>query len=951
MSNSASRISKRDNNGKTIFQENVLQGNFTSNPVEGRQCVWFKNHIRNAGGFKKYSDGTSANKDAIGWPIDNDWNTMTGWPGFEDLIYAIDPATGPIGSITHCICEGDVGKPFPIASNGGCDLMNQVLLADGVTWTFDYKTTGYVIQICGAVGAGGVRNIRIPVLGHDINTCEEGSKFVPEFPNYIKQFYGIRTMAGYTDSGSNWDTTLGNWDVWPRTNNTICGFSISTPAGNMDSLTPIELYLEVCNEAYDLPGSNFRKLWVNIHHMATDDFVTKFATLIRDTLNPNIEVQVEYSNEVWNYTFSQASWCLSQSQNPTIAATAQLHYDGNRDLNVCRGRMYAWYALQAKLIFDTVWAERPGYRLPFKFILAWQMYAGMSWFPTYIEHVTNKPFSETFYGLAVAPYFNLSTSISNYSEINTDTLCRAFFDSINQNIIGNSSYPSLIGANTSIDFADRIPMSQSVITSVPDNSSQNLSYLKELCLVYNTNLVGYEGGWDYANTLPDSQTPLIVSAILSKKFQNILYFFLQSILYSGIEFHWFGMSPTGWMRNGSYSSYNFSLVEGYNDLNPPLQTFNEIGNTKITPDDVLARNKFPNVIGANSNIWFTNYVNTYYDFSGSLTPTVVPTYDGSTYGYTGVWCFPNSAGPYTWLATWGGIVKWLNLGVYIPYDGEYSIDFYGSGGNYLTYTKDTSSNVGMIEVPYGGSTYKGKPLIDANNALLPDNISNGNTSLELYIRDFNPSSSAGIIDDANYVGFTKIGEFNNWPVLGNGYNPIKSYGDPLVVSLTAGWKALRASINTKGYIRWSGAVQGTSIKTGGSGYTNPIVVFPSPESGGVQATGIAYIGIDDTGVSTGQIAWISVTCSGSGYTNTLSGYTRRPDGVEYLPGPDIIDPTGVGCTWFAEFSSQGAGTQNTYLRDQYNDIVLDANNNPIILQSEQNSIQLGLSHLNITRVS
>ena len=45
--------------------------------------------------------------------------------------------------------------------------------------------------------------------------------------------------------------------------------------------------------------------WVNIPHLADDDYIRRFATLVRDTLPEEFRVWLEYSNEIWNSQFDQ----------------------------------------------------------------------------------------------------------------------------------------------------------------------------------------------------------------------------------------------------------------------------------------------------------------------------------------------------------------------------------------------------------------------------------------------------------------------------------------------------------------------------------------------------------------------------------------------------------------------------------------------------------------------
>lgn len=52
---------------------------------------------------------------------------------------------------------------------------------------------------------------------------------------------------------------------------------------------PFEYMIKLCN----IMGKN---MWVNVPHLASDDFIQKLATLIKTTLRPDLKVYVEYSN-------------------------------------------------------------------------------------------------------------------------------------------------------------------------------------------------------------------------------------------------------------------------------------------------------------------------------------------------------------------------------------------------------------------------------------------------------------------------------------------------------------------------------------------------------------------------------------------------------------------------------------------------------------------------------
>lgn len=63
-------------------------------------------------------------------------------------------------------------------------------------------------------------------------------------------------------------------------------------AGHSTSV-PIEILVELANELQINP-------WFCIPHMATDDYVTQFATYVRDHLSADLVARYELSNEVWN---------------------------------------------------------------------------------------------------------------------------------------------------------------------------------------------------------------------------------------------------------------------------------------------------------------------------------------------------------------------------------------------------------------------------------------------------------------------------------------------------------------------------------------------------------------------------------------------------------------------------------------------------------------------------
>ncbi|MEM9795012.1 MAG: hypothetical protein AAF919_00885 [Pseudomonadota bacterium] len=60
--------------------------------------------------------------------------------------------------------------------------------------------------------------------------------------------------------------------------------------------------------ALDLANTVNADLWITIPHLASDDYVRDLARFLRDGLDPELRVIVEYSNEHWTRGFEQREW-------------------------------------------------------------------------------------------------------------------------------------------------------------------------------------------------------------------------------------------------------------------------------------------------------------------------------------------------------------------------------------------------------------------------------------------------------------------------------------------------------------------------------------------------------------------------------------------------------------------------------------------------------------------
>ncbi|CAF1260054.1 unnamed protein product [Rotaria sordida] len=59
-------------------------------------------------------------------------------------------------------------------------------------------------------------------------------------------------------------------------------------------------------------------IWINIPYGATDDYVLNVVQLMLNQLNPTINIYVEFSNELWNFIFAQATTNLKAANDSVL---------------------------------------------------------------------------------------------------------------------------------------------------------------------------------------------------------------------------------------------------------------------------------------------------------------------------------------------------------------------------------------------------------------------------------------------------------------------------------------------------------------------------------------------------------------------------------------------------------------------------------------------------------
>jgi len=70
---------------------------------------------------------------------------------------------------------------------------------------------------------------------------------------------------------------------------------------------PIEIIVALANELAADP-------WITLPHLAQDALARLYLETLRDGLAPGLRAHVEYSNEIWNWQFTQAQWAESEAK-------------------------------------------------------------------------------------------------------------------------------------------------------------------------------------------------------------------------------------------------------------------------------------------------------------------------------------------------------------------------------------------------------------------------------------------------------------------------------------------------------------------------------------------------------------------------------------------------------------------------------------------------------------
>lgn len=364
------------------------------------------------------------------------------------------------------------------------------------------NTSGLIaLEIDQSLQSDPIRDIHFVMPGH--HNSFQTDPFYPALLDFLQDFQCIRFM--------DWMSTNGN----PMTS----WVQRTLPTSYTQTLhegVAYEHIIDLCNRLN-------KDAWICVPHAANDQFITQMARLFRDSLNPNLKIYIEYSNEVWNSIFPQ-------NQHADSVGNA-LGYGGQA---WDRGWKYtAKRSADVFQIFENEFVDDS------RFIKVIPTQAANSWVTNYIM----ERFSEAQYNptnikadaIAVAPYYG--GVADDFVNANTYTTCSV----------------------------------SDILDSMASTLSDSYNWMDENRVVadtFNVDLIAYEGGQHLVTYQQNNDTAWVNKLKATQRDMRI------RDQYCDYFSHWYDTTQAGlfchFSSHGNWGRYGFwGVKEHYNDTLSP----------------------------------------------------------------------------------------------------------------------------------------------------------------------------------------------------------------------------------------------------------------------------------------------------------------------------------------------------------------------------------------------
>lgn len=325
-----------------------------------------------------------------------------GWPAQPSFgnVFITAGAAGPV--LAGAYAMSFTGNASVVPANGA-SATNQVYDAatDSTTATLVLAPNACNCLMFGFEGAStragpGIKDLRILQPGYALDGNDT-------FSRPLLALLGRADVLRFMDWGRTNGNLIADWSA-----RTLPSSFSYAPQG---SEVPWEVIFDLANELG-------KDAWINVPVHATDDYVLQLATLAAARLAPGLNLYLEYSNEVWNWSFEQSHFALAAA-NASVYAGDPYHLnasgligDGNPGYWMIR-----WYVAKLKAfsdIFRTVFgADAVGRDKRVRPVYAWQCGGDQdSVGLPYLLQIYGEPAS-FFHSIACAPYMTIGDVASS----------------------------------------------------------------------------------------------------------------------------------------------------------------------------------------------------------------------------------------------------------------------------------------------------------------------------------------------------------------------------------------------------------------------------------------------------------------------------------------------------------------------------------------------------------
>jgi hypothetical protein len=368
---------------------------------------------------------------------------------------------------------------------------------DTLVW-IDSSLGGLALEIDTSLVSDPVRDIHLVMPGFE--NSYPTNPYNPDLISFMDDFQVIRFMDWMETNGSSntlW-SDRNTSDYYSQTLNNGVGY---------------EHIVNLCNTSGKNP-------WICVPHRANDQYISELAKLFRDSLNPGLKIYIEYSNEVWNGSFTQSQYADSMGN--------VMGYSGN---SWEQGwQYYAKRTADVMRIFENEFQDNS------RLVKVISSQAANSWLTNYIiekfEDPLYNPTQVQADAIAIAPYFGGSVA----------------------NDIGNAG---LINSISVDDILDSLELSLSTAYAWMDAN-------KIVADTHNLELIAYEGGQHLvANATYYNDTAYVNKLMDANRHQRMEDLYCEYLNY------WFDSTQAGLFCNfsshGVYSKYGSWGIKEFMD--------------------------------------------------------------------------------------------------------------------------------------------------------------------------------------------------------------------------------------------------------------------------------------------------------------------------------------------------------------------------------------------------